>query len=234
MNMKLLVSRSLKAFELLTRTSTAQKVRRPESSWEEIIQFAFEFARGFLKPMQVRSEIQQALMAIERLKPQVVVEIGTARGGTFFLLSRAAHPQARLISVDLPFGRWGGGYSAWKVSIFRRLILKGQHSDFVRADSHAPATVGRVKQLLAGDQVDILFIDGDHSYAGAKHDFEAYSALVRPGGIVLFHDIAKHAAWEECHVDELWAELQNKYECQEFIADRAQGWAGIGLVRIPA
>ena len=30
----------------------------------------------------------------------------------------------------------------------------------------------------------MLFIDGDHSYIGAKRDYEIYSRLVRPGGII--------------------------------------------------
>jgi predicted O-methyltransferase YrrM len=214
--------------------SSAQRIRRPESSWDDVITFAFQFAHGFLRPLQVRSEIGSALPEIESLKPRVVLEIGTAGGGTFFMLSRSAHPEAHLISVDLPSGRWGGGYGAWRVPIFRRLILKGQHADFVRADSHAASTVEKVKRLLGDGQIDVLFIDGDHSYEGCKHDFESYSALVRPGGMVLFHDIAKHPPKDDCHVDRVWAELRQKYESREFIADPTQGWAGIGLLRLPS
>jgi predicted O-methyltransferase YrrM len=38
------------------------------------------------------------------------------------------------------------------------------------------------------EQLELLFIDGDHSYDGAKADFERWGALVRPGGHLLFHD----------------------------------------------
>src|SRR6185312_9453269 len=38
------------------------------------------------------------------------------------------------------------------------------------------------------DRIESLFIDGDHSYEGARADFERWSAFVRPGGNVLFHD----------------------------------------------
>ena len=37
-------------------------------------------------------------------------------------------------------------------------------------------------------EVELLFIDGDHSYEGARADFDRWSALVRPGGHLLFHD----------------------------------------------
>jgi hypothetical protein len=35
---------------------------------------------------------------------------------------------------------------------------------------------------------DILFIDGDHSYSGVKTDYEMYKDVVKPGGIIVFHD----------------------------------------------
>lgn len=36
---------------------------------------------------------------------------------------------------------------------------------------------------------DVIFIDGDHSYAGVKRDFEACRTLLSPGGLLLFHDV---------------------------------------------
>jgi Methyltransferase domain len=36
--------------------------------------------------------------------------------------------------------------------------------------------------------IDMLFIDGDHSYEGVKLDFELYSKLLSPKGIILIHD----------------------------------------------
>jgi len=45
----------------------------------------------------------------------------------------------------------------------------------------------RVKSL------DLLFIDGDHSYAGVKADWDAYKRFLRPGSIIVFHD----SGWAE-------------------------------------
>lgn len=36
--------------------------------------------------------------------------------------------------------------------------------------------------------LDLLFIDGDHSYEGVKADWEAYQHFLKPGSIVIFHD----------------------------------------------
>ncbi len=37
-------------------------------------------------------------------------------------------------------------------------------------------------------KIDVLFIDGDHSYEGVKQDFELYSNIVNPKGIIILHD----------------------------------------------
>lgn len=52
-----------------------------------------------------------------------------------------------------------------------------------------PALGFKMKQ----QRVDLLFIDGDRSYEGVKQNWEQYSALVRPRGMVVFHDIG--SAW---------------------------------------
>jgi Methyltransferase domain len=42
-------------------------------------------------------------------------------------------------------------------------------------------------------RLDVLFVDGDHSYIGAKADWEAYKCLLRGGSVVIFHD----SGWAE-------------------------------------
>jgi len=38
------------------------------------------------------------------------------------------------------------------------------------------------------EPLDVLFIDGDHTYDGVKKDFERHAPNVKPGGVILFHD----------------------------------------------
>lgn len=48
------------------------------------------------------------------------------------------------------------------------------------------AVVDRVAGIAP--RLDVLFIDGDHSYDGVKSDWEAYKGLLGPGSVVIFHD----------------------------------------------
>lgn len=218
------------AVQLLRELPKVNTCVRPEVSWPDIVQFSFHFCGGLIRPAQVPSEIARAQEVIESVQPQVILEIGTMRGGNFFLLSRAAVEKAYLISLDLPQGRWGGGYRLWRKWLFRRLLRKGQTADFVRADSHSRESLEQVRELLGGRHLDVLFIDGDHSYQGVKQDCEMYSPLLRQGGLIAFHDVAKHHAKLDCHVDQFWQEVRGSGKSIEIIDNPDQGWAGIGLL----
>ena len=54
--------------------------------------------------------------------------------------------------------------------------------------SDSKLAIPALKEQLNGKQIDIMFIDGDHSLGGARKDFELYSPLVADGGFVVFDD----------------------------------------------
>ena len=160
------------------------------------------------------------------------MEIGTADGGTLFMLSRVADPAALLVSLDLPGGKFGGGYPKWKTKLFREMRLPAQRIELLRADSHEPGSLARVRELLGGRPLDLLFIDGDHTYAGVKQDFEMYGPLVRPGGLIGFHDINEHPDRSfGGDVPRFWEELKATRDVEEFIENPGQGY-GIGVLRV--
>jgi len=59
------------------------------------------FNSNFIRPVQIMYEIKNLLLILDKAKPKVILEIGTARGGTLFLFSNIADEEATLISVDL-------------------------------------------------------------------------------------------------------------------------------------
>ena len=73
--------------------------------------FSFQYLAFTLRTAQIKYEINKLLEILNDLNPRIILEIGTAGGGTLFLFTRIAHPEATIISVDLPGGPFGGGYT---------------------------------------------------------------------------------------------------------------------------
>jgi len=198
---------------------------------EEVVGFTCAAAGELISPSQNRSEILQLVTLLQQRKPRVVVEIGTANGGTLCLWCAVADPQAVIVSIDLPGGIHGGGYPRWKSLVYRRFAQPKQVLHLLRVDSHLPATRDRLKAALPPEGIDFLFIDGDHTYEGVKADFEMYSPLVRCGGLVAFHDICTHPPEAKCDVDKFWREIRTKFKAWEYVENPIQGFYGIGVLQ---
>jgi predicted O-methyltransferase YrrM len=214
---------------LVARLKNTNHERDPE----KLLSLVYEDFGGVIRPIQTRPEIRSLILELNKNPPERAMEIGTARGGTLFLFTRTTRDSGHVISVDLPGGWFGGGYPAWKKTIYKRFARPSQRLDLLRADSHDPATLERVSTLLNGALLDFLLIDGDHTYKGVKQDFEAYRRFVRPGGLVAFHDIVPNPHDPDNQVAQFWAELkESTSDVLEFVDDWEQGGQGIGIVRL--
>jgi predicted O-methyltransferase YrrM len=194
---------------------------------------------------QVRSEIVGLGKLLQELAPKRSLEIGTNYGGTLFLLCALSPADAEIISLDLPFGEFGGGYPRRKIPLYRQFPRNGQKLHLLRANSHAAETQERVLNILGGAPLDYLFLDGDHTYEGVSRDFEMYAPLVRSGGIVAFHDIVTYNPASRCAVVTFWKEIKQKYRHGEFVEETPRGseplaitgsrmeTAGLGVLYMP-
>jgi len=199
---------------------------------EEVFDFSWNFYNGLIRPMQIKEEFVELLKIFQELNPKYILEIGTANGGTLFCFCKLAQDDATIISIDLPEGPFGGGYPEWKIPIYQAFAKENQKLYLLRKDSHQEETLEEVKKILNGKELDFLFIDGDHTYEGVKKDFEMYSLLVRKGGIIAFHDIAKNYFDPECQVDLLWEDfkLNSNFNLKQIIKHPFESWAGIGIL----
>ena len=68
---------------------------------------------------QKLSELSQLVEFLKAYSLRVIVEIGTLRGGTFWLLCQLAQPEGTIVSIDLPGGDFGGGYSSEELTAFK-------------------------------------------------------------------------------------------------------------------
>jgi cephalosporin hydroxylase len=211
-------------------------LRADPAFWQPGVWASLKVAREaqHLGAMQKLRELAPLIALVRRRSPRVVVEIGTARGGTLYAWCRAAAPDATVVSIDLPGGPFGGADTPADVRMLRRYGRPEQELHFVRDDSHDAGTRARLEAILRGREVDFLMIDGDHTYDGVKQDFEMYSPLVGEGNPIAFHDVLPHPAVPSCEVDRFWKEVKANCRHVEFI-DRAPGtgqaqYGGIGVL----
>ena len=185
-----------------------------------------------LGAMQKPFELTVFLETLSGKKLETVIEIGTDRGGVFYALGQKAEKDALLVSVDLPVGSFSSGSRDAETTPERLRIYKKreQRMEFVRRDSHDSKTKAEVVRILGGRKVDLLLIDGDHSYAGVKKDWKMYSPLVRKGGMIVFHDICHHEVFKDCEVEQFWKEVKRGRKFTEIIDPMDTTWGGIGVI----
>lgn len=201
--------------------------------------YSFSYAGVGITPLQMPRELAGLLELVARQAPRTVLEIGTAHGGTFCGLAWAATNDATLISVDLRHGEFGGGYPPWRRALYRAFARDSQRVVLLEGDSHSRETFLAVEDALGGRRLDVLFIDGDHTFDGVRADFETYSPLVRPGGLIGFHDVVP-ANPDQYHGERLcaggvpvyWTAIRERYEHVEIVDDWGQGAFGIGVLKI--
>ncbi len=169
---------------------------------------------------QKLSELAALLDMVALLAPDTILEIGGLRGGTVWAFAQVV-PDARIVVVDNFF-------------MDGRLEYAGRHI-LIQGDSHNPETLREVGAQCGA--INLLFIDGDHSYAGVRQDFEMYAPLVPPGGLVALHDVCveQPLAVRDAHdVVPFWHQLQGVYgDASEIYAEDEGCWGGIGIIPIP-
>jgi predicted O-methyltransferase YrrM len=223
--------RTSKIYLFLNRSKIINQLKNFHSeNPEEIFNFISNFQGGAFQPAQIKEEFLELLKIFQKQNPKYILEIGTANGGSLFCFCKLAKDDATIISIDLPGGKFGGGYPEWKIPIYKAFAKKNQKLYLLKEDSHKEETLEEVKKILNGNQLDFLFIDGDHSYEGVKKDFEMYSSLVRKGGMIAFHDIVPGPKENVGGVPKFWEEIKRNFQTQEIVKNWNQNGYGLGVI----
>jgi Methyltransferase domain len=165
--------------------------------------------------VQKEVELARFLAAAIYLEPKVTVEVGSFAGGTLWAWMQFC---PRVIGIDRPPKGFPSGPQ-----------LGSLGCEILLGDSQDPGVAAQLVDMLGGDPVDLLFIDGDHTFEGVKADYDLYSPLVRPGGLVAFHDICDHPEMPWIEVRRFWATLGGE---KEELVSGPEVWGGIGVLTV--
>ena len=148
------------------------------------------------------------------LRPRVLVELGTHYGESYFGFCQAVKESGagtQCFSVDTWQGDEHAGFYGGEVY---QDVESYNQQEFASFSTLIRSTFDEACEQFVPESIDVLHIDGLHTYEAVKHDFETWFPNVRPGGVVLIHDISvRHANFE---VWRWWEELSRRYPHFEF------------------
>jgi hypothetical protein len=163
---------------------------------------------------------------VECLRPQVTVELGAYNGLSFFTFCQSMKEHdidGLCYAVDTWEGDdHTGGYDTSIIDGVRAHAREHYRGFTYLLQMYFNDAL----QHFENGSIDLLHIDGLHTYEAVKEDFANWYPKLKPGGVILFHDI--EARQGDYGVWKLWAELQAEYETFTF----KHGF-GLGVLRKP-
>jgi hypothetical protein len=165
-----------------------------------------------------------AYWVIEKLKPSTFVELGTHTGNSYFSFCQSIQEnktKTKAFAVDT----WEGDAHAgsYDDSIFDG--VNRTNLEYRSFSTLLRTTFDSALEQFEDGSVDLLHIDGLHTYEAVKHDFETWLPKMSNNGVVLFHDT--NVLRDDFGVFQLWSELSNKYNTLEFFHSN-----GLGILEI--
>jgi predicted O-methyltransferase YrrM len=144
---------------------------------------------GLIPPRTMHSDADAGVLRAITAGRRRVVEIGVYEASSAVVLCEVLDRDAELHLID-PFGEHGtalpAGWGATEGASRRVVERARRRHDGPQVTWHVDYSAA-VAARWAGP-VDLVFIDGDHSEAGVRADWEGWHGFVNPGGAVVFHD----------------------------------------------
>lgn len=141
---------------------------------------------------------------VAELKPTVLVELGTDRGESYFAFCQSIsenRTETRAFAID----HWRGDPHAgsYDETTFRE-VESHNRSYYSSFSVLLRSTFDEALAQFADESIDLLHLDGHHSEEAARHDLQKWLPKLRPGGILLVHDVTMRKrgfgvwkVWEE-------------------------------------
>jgi GT2 family glycosyltransferase/glycosyltransferase involved in cell wall biosynthesis len=167
-----------------------------------------------------------AFWLIERCKPKLLVELGTHYGVSYAAFCEAVLRlglATRCFAVDTWQGDAQAGYYSEEVYADLAEFHAGRYASFSQL---VRKTFDEAGGGFADATIDLLHIDGCHTYEAARHDFDAWRPKLSERAVVLFHDTNERRG--DFGVWRLFDELRRDAPSFEFLHCHGLGVLALG------
>ncbi len=166
------------------------------------------------------------MLIVALVQPNAVVELGTHRGVSFSAFCQAVDAlglTARCSAIDLWTGdAHSGAYGPEVLADLSDHCAK----HFPRCSELMQLSFAEAVRRFEDGSVDLLHIDGLHTYDAVKSDFETWLPKMSNRGVILFHDTAEVGAG--FGVKQVWSEVSRGRTCFEFLHGHGLGVLAVG------